>query len=351
MLASLASLSMTLALGCDPESQLVGSGLPSEAWDVQWRVSDPPQAIISRVAAMPDGGAVIIAQDELGFGQLRRFSAGGAELFSVQLPGRGTRLAVLGSSIFVAGDQRISMEVHRAALWRFSDAGALEASYMHPRPGDANSFGVAMALDDDEVALMVGNWGGLAEGESWHELLRLSHELVPQVEPIPFSGYVEDVGFTESGELLVLETNPEELDLLYTVGDPEPPLEVDCEILIADGSPPICTNTWGELRVTDVETGNVETLGTLGFPEEYGGVRSSRGPSLVFYGAVDDGPVLRVVALREDGTVGAEVEIPPTADAEHLTPIHSSQTSDGAVFVVVAEHKPGEACGAAPGSA
>lgn len=335
---------LALALGCDPEPELVGSDVASsDEWEVEWRASGSLGAFILDVAAMSDGGAVVVESDPVGRPFLRRYSVGGAELFAVQLPGQPYDLVVSGDMVLVSGSAPSNEVISRAAVWRYSSNGALEASYVHPRPGDSNSFGFEVAIGSTAVALVVGNWGTLAPGESWFEVLRLSHDLQPLGESLPFSGNVEAVGFGGSGELLVLETDDSGPDAVHTLGTDAPPLDVDCAILHTDRPTPVCTTILSPLQVTDLETGSVLDLGELGFGGQ--SAVSIGGPSLVFHGAIDDALLSRVVEVLDDGTVAREVEIPATADTEHISMLPGgSRASDGAVFVTTLEHKAEALC-------
>ena len=341
--------SVLLAWGCDPKAQTVGAGLPGdgvgdsddESWDEEWRVSGAIGAIVLAVAATPDGGVAALEQSPSGYVRLRRYTADGAEVLSVRLQGLPDVLVAAGDELVVAGSRTQHDTVARASVWRLSGAGEVLASYEHPRPGTSNSFGLDVAVQDGEVALLVGNWGTRTPDETQFEVVRLSADLEPLAEPIQFTGWIEDVEFAPDGGLLALETNDDGPDMLHRIGAAGDPASVECQTLLSGDAPPMCASSVGTFSVTNIDTGETFDFGTFGFQ---GYAKASRAHAIVFAGTVNDGQALRVAEVIEDGTLAREAEIPMSDEAAHVLPGAASRGDDGAVYVTLVEDRLDSLC-------
>ena len=341
--------SALLLLACDPEAKNLGVDLPAgeTEWTVDWRVDGAIDSPFFDLATMPDGGVVVLeSHSPEGHLSIRRYGADGSESsvftepYTAGVP--GGHLAVTGDAVFHARDRNASGTAGlRASVRRISYDAEIGAEYVHPRSGDENSFATGVASSDTEVALIIGNWGKLEEGEPWFEVQRLDHDLQAVADAIPFDEEVVQVAYDASGTLLILEAPEEGAALLHRPVSEMQPLEVDCGSLLVSGGAPLCASIHPPFQITNYETGDVLALDELDL-DAY--APSTRMSSTVFSSSSGPEAPLRVVEILEGGAIGRSTQIPLDAAALGVVPLGVRQTFEGAVYAFAYEAFVGEMC-------
>jgi hypothetical protein len=317
-------------LGCDPDPTNLGENDPSDAWEVEWRADSKLETAFLGLSTMPDGGALVVEAD---FAQertiLRRYDVHGTEsvLFSESGP-KSTSVAVSADAVFVGREvHETGMGGSRAGVLRLSHDGAHEGVYLHPRATPANSFSMGLAVAQTELAVVIGNWGDLAPGESWFEVQRLDHQLEAIGEPLAFDHSIDAVAYDADDDLVILEVPHDGPSIVHRPTADVEPVEVHCSTLLVEGGQPLCAWTWPPFEVTNYETGEVQPL-ELGFDV----VQASAGSSLVFASTGGSGVPLSIAEVLPGGIPGRSTTIPLAPDALGFGMLGLQQTPDGAVY-------------------
>jgi len=276
------SLALSLLLACTPFPKNVGDEDLEAGDDPTGGDDDDPEPLwshvlsadsaIVRMVGMPDDGVATITLDlEAGQDRVTRYSPEGDVLWEVEVG--STWL----DSITSLPDGRVIVGGARgrgphATLWQLSPAGAIETTYSHPQPGDAESNGSVseLVVTGTGMAYVVQN-RGVGAGAPISELWWANLALEPQWS---WEGLedLDDLAVLPSGEILTLEDHSYEdgTNLLRTFTPAGAP--VDEQVVprgrFADDQPLVKFDDLDDLNTRLVGVGGTSAIDMVvpGFP-------------------------------------------------------------------------------------
>ncbi len=313
--------------GLDPDGSEWSFMLPAETWVVS-------------IATMADGGVTAIEHRQEQYEQrVTRYAADGTELWQVDIGSHSIgRLATLPDGALVVGGS-VDDGGLRAAVWRLSSAGAVEATHVHPLPGDAqsNAHVQALAVSSDGMAYLVNNYG-IEEGTPGSELWWVDLELEPQWSWTGFDGRADQVAVMPAGEIRSMEEGSMPGTRLLRGFTPEG-VPAWNEVLprptrFANDDPLVYSEYSEELQATRVH--GVEGTLALDFvipsPPSAGGIIVTHRNGLATVGTVDFGHQLSVTQFDAAGVQLRELVRPPLA-LDLVAPQDLAIAPDGAIYI------------------
>ena len=332
-------------LACDPGAKNLGIDDAGAPRDIEWRMESGVDVLYRDVAALPDGGALLIeyTPDLDRTAVLRVAADGGVSILLEETSLSSGQVLPIPQGVFLTANRYDSGQGgSRASVRRLDLDGTFDAEYVHRRERQANAFSRQLAASNDELALVIGNWGGLDEGESWFLVQRLDMHLQPVGEPLPFEHEVKDVAFDAQGRLLILEVPAEGPGLLHRPDHPEPPQTIDCDTLLHDAATPLCASTLVPGQILDLDgnpvlDADLPSLGPFAYPMR-------AGPNSLFFGVDGEQGPAQLVEVLDDGALDRVTVIADQPDALGATPLGIVPTADGAAFGFALEYYPPPQC-------
>lgn len=344
-----ASLLLSLLLACTPFPKNVGddelgadddgSGESLDPDEPLWSHVLPAETVLARIVGMPDGSVAAIELRYEPYEQrVTRYAADGTVLWQTDVGSHWLRsIAALPDGRLLVGGTTPQGGL-RATLWRLSSTGVIEATHVHPLPGDAesNASVAEIAVGSGGIAYLVDN-SGVEPGTPGVELWWSDIDLVPQWSWASFDGYTADVVVMGSGEIRTIEQLSYEqgTDLIRAFapdGTPTWDALAPLSTRFADDEPLVLfENADGFTWLHGVDgTSPLDVM--IPQPISDGGFTVTHGHGVAAVRTTDLGMQLELFQFDEAGALVRQLTR-PTLEKDRTAPLDIAIAPDGAVYI------------------